>query len=75
MARAEALWREYRDSGGIEGRQRLEAAVSDRFRSQAGLLASAREAAQQGMRRASQLRLPIPEQWRRTEQDIQAEAR
>ena len=75
MARAEALWRQYRDGGGIEGRQRLEAAVSDRFRSQAGLLASAQEAAQQGRRRASQLRLPIPEPWRRTEQDILAEAR
>ena len=74
MARAETLWREYRDGGGIEGRQRLEAAVSERFRSQAGLLASAQEAAQQGRRRASQLRLPITEQWRRTEQDILAEA-
>ena len=75
MARAETLWRQYRDGGGIEGRQRLEAAVSERFRSQAGLLASAQEAAQQGRRRASQLRLPIPEPWRRTEQEILAEAR
>ncbi|HEX8886574.1 MAG TPA: FHA domain-containing protein, partial [Noviherbaspirillum sp.] len=74
MARAEALWRQYRDGGGIEGRQRLEAAVSERFRSQAGLLAAAQEAAQQGRRRASQLRLPIPEPWRRTEQEILAEA-
>ncbi|MFS0758275.1 FHA domain-containing protein [Noviherbaspirillum sp. 1P10PC] len=75
MARAETLWRQYRDGGGIEGRQRLEAAVSERFRSQAGLLAAAQEAAQQGRRRAGQLRLPIPEPWRRTEQEILAEAR
>lgn len=74
MARADALWRQYRDGGGIEGRQRLEAAVSERFRNQAGLLAAAQEAARQGRRRASQLRLPIPEPWRRTEQEILAEA-
>ncbi|MET0963208.1 MAG: FHA domain-containing protein [Noviherbaspirillum sp.] len=70
MARAEALWRQYRDGGGIEGRQRLEAAVSERFRSQARLLATAQDAATQALRTARQLRAEVPEQWTRTQQEI-----
>ena len=74
MVRAEALWRQYRDSGGIEGRQRLEAAVSARFRSQAQLLTAAQQSAQQAVRMAAQLRMAAPAQWARTLDDIAAEA-
>ncbi len=73
MARGEALWRQYRDGGGIEGRQRLEAAVSARFRSQAQLLAGAQQAVQQALRMAAQLRMAAPAQWTRTLDDIVAE--
>ena len=74
MAQAETLWRQYRDSGGIEGRQRLEPAVSERFRSQARLLAGAQDAAQQALRTAAQLRAEVLPQWTRTRQEIQDEA-
>jgi pSer/pThr/pTyr-binding forkhead associated (FHA) protein len=74
MARAETLWRQYRDNGGIEGRERLDSVVSDRFRSQARLLGAAQEAVQQGARTAGQLRAEVPEQWSRMQQDILAEA-
>lgn len=74
MAQAETLWRQYRDGGGIEGRQRLEPAVSERFRSQARLLAAAQDAAQQGLRTVAQLRAEVLPQWTRTRQEIQDEA-
>jgi len=74
MARAETLWRQYRENGGIEGRERLDAGVSERFRSQARLLGAALDAAQQGARVAGQLRADVPEQWNRVQQDILAEA-
>jgi hypothetical protein len=74
IARAETLWRQYRDGGGIESRQRLENAVSERFRAQAQLLAGAQEAVRQGMRIAAQLRIEVPPQWSALQQDILAEA-
>ena len=74
ITRAEALWRQYRDGGGIESRQRLETVVSERFRSQARLLAGAQEAVQQGLRMAAQLRIDVPAQWTTMQQEIQAEA-
>jgi pSer/pThr/pTyr-binding forkhead associated (FHA) protein len=74
IARAETLWRQYRDGGGIESRQRLENAVSERFRAQARLLAGAQEAVRQGMRIAAQLRIEVPPQWSALQQDILAEA-
>ena len=74
IARAESLWRQYRDGGGIEGRQRLESVVSERFRQQARLLAGAQEAVQQGMRMAAQLRNDVPPQWSALQQEILAEA-
>jgi pSer/pThr/pTyr-binding forkhead associated (FHA) protein len=74
IARAETLWRQYRDGGGIEGRQRLETVVSERFRGQARLLAGAQEAVQQGMRLAAQLRSEAPAQWTAMQQEILAEA-
>lgn len=74
IARAETLWRQYREGGGIEGRQRLETVVSERFRTQARLLAGAQESVQQGMRMAAQLRIDIPAQWGAMQQEILAEA-
>jgi pSer/pThr/pTyr-binding forkhead associated (FHA) protein len=74
IARAETAWRQYREGGGIEGRQRLETVVSERFRSQARLLAAAQESVQQGMRMAAQLRIDIPPQWSAMQQEILAEA-
>ncbi|MDB5760988.1 MAG: hypothetical protein JWM30_4277, partial [Burkholderia sp.] len=74
VARAEALWRQYRDGGGIESRQRLETVVSERFRAQARLLAGAQDAMQQGLRMAAQLRTDVPPQWTAMQQEIQAEA-
>ena len=74
IARAETLWRQYRDNGGIESRQRLEKAVTERFRAQARLLAGAQEAVQQGMRMAAQLHLEQPAQWSALQQEIAAEA-
>jgi pSer/pThr/pTyr-binding forkhead associated (FHA) protein len=74
VARAEILWKQYREGGGIEGRQRLETVVSERFRTQARLLAGAQESVQQGMRMAAQLRIEIPAQWGAMQQEILAEA-
>lgn len=74
IAQAETLWRQYREGGGIEGRQRLENAVSERFRAQARLLAGAQDAVRQGMRIAAQLRIEAPAPWSALQQDILAEA-
>jgi pSer/pThr/pTyr-binding forkhead associated (FHA) protein len=74
ITRAETLWRQYRDNGGIESRQRLEKAVTERFRGQARLLAGAQEAVQQGLRMAAQLHLDLPPQWNALQQEIAAEA-
>jgi hypothetical protein len=73
VERADAQWRRYRDGGGIEGPQRLEAAVSDRFRSQARLLIAARDDAQRGMRLVRQVRAEHPAQWEGLQQQIGAE--
>lgn len=73
LARADAQWNRYRDSGGIEGRQRLQATVSEDFRSQARLLVAARDDAQRGMRLARQLETEHPAQWDRLEEQIAAE--
>ena len=48
LGRAEALWLQYRDNGAIEGRERLEAAISSEFRTQARLLSEANDGAQLG---------------------------
>jgi pSer/pThr/pTyr-binding forkhead associated (FHA) protein len=74
IARAETLWRQYRDGGGIESRQRLETVVSERYRAQARLLAGAQDAVQQGMRLATQLRTDVPAPWTAMQQEILAEA-
>ena len=74
IARAETQWRQYREGGGIESRQRLETVVSERFRTQARLLAGAQESVQQGMRMAAQLRIDVPAPWGAMQQEIVAEA-
>ncbi|MBK4735327.1 FHA domain-containing protein [Noviherbaspirillum pedocola] len=73
IERAEAQWRRYRDGGGIEGPQRLEATVSDRFRSQARLLVAARDDAQRGMRLLRQVRAEQPSQSASLQEQIGAE--
>ena len=50
LNRAEGLWRWYVKTGAIDGRQRLKAAITDEFRTQARLLSEAHESAQQGTR-------------------------
>jgi hypothetical protein len=72
--RAESLWRQYRENGAIEGRQRLTAAVSNEFRTQAQLLAEANENAQRGLRIHAQLRIEPPGEWAKVEDEIKAEA-
>jgi pSer/pThr/pTyr-binding forkhead associated (FHA) protein len=73
IERAGAQWRQYRERGGIEGRQRLQAAVSDDFRSQARLLVAAGDDAQRGMRLLRQLRAEHPAQWDSLQEQIAAE--
>lgn len=73
IERAGAQWRQYRERGGIEGRQRLQAAVSDDFRSEARLLVSAGDDAQRGMRLLRQLRAGHPAQWDSLQEQIAAE--
>lgn len=74
LDRAEALWRRYRESGAIEGRERLQAAVSNEFRGQAQLLADAQDSAQRGMRGFAQLKVAHPARWTRVQEEIKAEA-
>src|SRR6185369_3100522 len=48
--RAQGLWRQYRNAGGIGGEQRLESEISGPFRAQARLLSEAQADVQQGLR-------------------------
>ncbi|MFN0304098.1 MAG: FHA domain-containing protein [Burkholderiales bacterium] len=74
LNRAEGLWHRYRENGVIEGRQRLEAGISNQFRAQALMLSEANELAQQGVRIYTQLRAARPSQWNRIHEEIKAEA-
>ncbi|MFM9886856.1 MAG: FHA domain-containing protein [Burkholderiales bacterium] len=74
LNRAQGQWQRYRENGVIEGRQRLESEVSNRFRTQALLLSEAHELAQNGMRIYTQLRLAHPAQWNKIHQEIKVEA-
>ena len=73
FARAEALWRQYRDNGAIEGGQRLEGSITDKFRAQARLLSEANAEAQQGVRMHRQLKAEYPMQSAKLQEDIAAE--
>jgi pSer/pThr/pTyr-binding forkhead associated (FHA) protein len=72
LNRAQTQWRQYRESGSIEGAQRYEAAISNQFRTQARLLSNARDDAQQGMRIYKQLKADAA-QWRKVQDEINAE--
>jgi pSer/pThr/pTyr-binding forkhead associated (FHA) protein len=74
LTRAQARWRQYRENGAIEGAQRLETAISNRFRTQARLLFDAQDDAQQGMRVYQQLKLERPAAWGKLQDEINAEA-
>ncbi|MFM9883573.1 MAG: FHA domain-containing protein [Burkholderiales bacterium] len=74
LNRAQALWHRYRENGAIEGRQRIEAEISNQFRAQALLLSESHELAQKGAQIYTQLRVAHPTQWNRIHADIKAEA-
>ena len=74
LTRAESLWRQYKESGGIEGKQRLRADISSEFRAQAQVLSEANESAQRGIRIYTQLKAAHPAQWTKVQEDIKAEA-
>jgi pSer/pThr/pTyr-binding forkhead associated (FHA) protein len=73
LNRAQDQWRQYRENGAIEGRQRLEAAISNQFRTQARLLSQAHQDAQQGMQIYIQLKADPPVQWSKVRDEINAE--
>jgi pSer/pThr/pTyr-binding forkhead associated (FHA) protein len=74
LERAEALWRQYRENGAIDGRQRLKEVVSTEFRSQAQALAEAHEHARRGARIYAQFRAAPPERLAKAQEAIAAEA-
>jgi len=74
LNRAEASWRQYSEHGAIEGKERLKAAISNDFRTQAQLLSEALENVQRGARIYAQLKVARPAQWIKVEADIKAEA-
>lgn len=74
LKQAQARWGQYRANGAIQGEQRLETAVSPKFRTQARLLLDARQEAQQGMRIYRQLNAERPAEWNKLETDITAES-
>lgn len=73
LGSAQAKWTRYRESGAIEGAQRLEASISPRFRTQAMLLSESRREVQQGMRIYAQLKTSGPAQWGKLQEEINAE--
>jgi pSer/pThr/pTyr-binding forkhead associated (FHA) protein len=74
LERAQTLWKQYRANGSIGGTQRLEAGISERFRSQARLLNDAQASARQGMKVYAQLKADHPQQWDQLQEDIDAES-
>jgi hypothetical protein len=73
LSRAEEFWRRYLETGAIDGRQRLKAAITNEFRAQAQLLSEAHESAHQGMRIYAQLKVTRPSRWRKVQEEIKAE--
>jgi pSer/pThr/pTyr-binding forkhead associated (FHA) protein len=72
--RAETMWRQYRESGAIAGKQRLEGEISSQFRTQARLLSEAEGNARHGIRIYALLKLDHPAQWSKVQEEINAEA-
>jgi pSer/pThr/pTyr-binding forkhead associated (FHA) protein len=71
--RGQLAWARYREAGALNAAQRLESAVSEHFRNQARLLASAQHDAQEGTRTYSEFKLEAPPQWKKTQDEINAE--
>ncbi len=74
LKRAQALWQQYQEKGPIAGGQRQEDPISPRFRTQARLLSEAYGDARQGMRLFTQLKADPPVEWRKLQDEIDAEA-
>lgn len=74
LNRAQTQWTQYRANGAIGGTQRLEAGVSDTFRTQARLLAGAHADAQGGMRIFRQVKTDGAAKWQKMADEIDAEA-
>jgi hypothetical protein len=74
LERAEVLWRQYRENGAIDGRQRLKEVVSNEFRHQAQSLAEAQEAAQRGVQVYAQFKAVPPAPLAKVQEEIAAEA-
>lgn len=73
LNRAQTQWRQYQEGGSIQGRMRLEAEISGRFRMQARLLTEAHANAQQGVRIYGQLKLEPSAQWNALKDEINTE--
>ncbi|WP_334189572.1 FHA domain-containing protein, partial [Noviherbaspirillum sp.] len=73
VTRAAALWREYQENGAIDAGLRIESGISERFRSQAGLLSRAHDDVVQGVRVHKQLKAAQPAQWDTLQYEIEAE--
>jgi hypothetical protein len=74
MSRARALWQEYRRNGGISAAQRIETTVSNGFRTQARLLAEARQHAQRAGQLQALLGTAATDPTAAVRDEIQAEA-
>jgi hypothetical protein len=74
LAKARALWQEYRTNGAIDASQRIEITISNGFRTRARLLAEASRAAQQGLQVAAQVGGAGSEGGAAVAQEIAAEA-
>jgi pSer/pThr/pTyr-binding forkhead associated (FHA) protein len=71
--RGQLAWARYREAGALTAAQRLESAVSEQFRSQARLLANAQHDAREGTRTYGDFKLEAPPQWKKTQDEINAE--
>ncbi len=74
FGRAQGRWRQYRENAPIDAAQRLDAAISTPFRTQARLLSEAHDDARQAMRIYTQLKAAVPEAARNLHGEIGAEA-
>lgn len=64
LEQAQQLWQQYQAKGGIDGKLRLEARTSSRFKKQAGLLSQAYDNADRGSRVYEFLSADFPAVWR-----------
>ncbi len=73
LNRSRSIWQRYRDNGAIDGRQRLEGAISERYRTQAALLNEAYELTRKGVQIYAQLHLTAPAPSIKAQEEIKAE--